>query len=47
MTESSGREASATPQQLRAAVAEGTRATVMGLVVSAVLAVVKLGAGIL
>ena len=47
MTEYSRREASATPQQLRAAVAEGTRATVMGLVVSAVLAVVKLGAGIL
>ncbi len=43
----SPRGPSPTPQQLSAAVAEGTRATVIGLVLSAVLAVVKLGTGIL
>lgn len=47
MVEHSGRDARPTPQQLRAAVAEGTRATVLGLVASSLLAVVKLGAGIL
>lgn len=36
-----------TSQQVEAAVAEGTRATVVGLVASSLLAVVKLGAGIL
>jgi cation diffusion facilitator family transporter len=47
MVEHPGRDASRTPRQLRAAVAEGTRATVFGLVASSLLAVVKLGAGIL
>jgi cation diffusion facilitator family transporter len=47
MVEYSGRDPSETPRQLHLAVAEATRATVIGLVVSAVLAVVKLGAGIL
>jgi len=47
MGEHTVRDASPTPQQLRAAVAEGTRATVFGLVASSVLAVIKLGAGIL
>ena len=47
MPERSGRDPSATPRQLRLAVSEGTRATLTGLVVSAILAVVKLGAGIL
>ncbi len=46
MAEYSHRDPSATPQQLSLAVAEGTRAMLIGLVVSAVLAVVKLGAGI-
>ena len=47
MAEHPSRDSSPTPDQLRAAVTEGTRATVIGLVLSAVLAVVKLGAGIL
>lgn len=47
MIENTGRDVSPTPQQVRASVAEGTRATVFGLVASSVLAVVKLGAGIL
>lgn len=45
--EHSKRDASPTPHQLRLAVAEGSRATVIGLVVSAALAVVKIGAGVL
>jgi cation diffusion facilitator family transporter len=47
MSSLSARDPSPTPQQLSAAVAEGTRATVIGLLVSTILAIVKLGAGIL
>jgi Co/Zn/Cd efflux system component len=47
MLEDAGRDSSLTPQQLRAAVAEGSRATVFGLVASSLLAVIKLSAGIL
>ena len=47
MSSQSAHLPSPTPQQLRAAVSEGMRATVIGLLVSTILAVVKLGAGIL
>jgi cation diffusion facilitator family transporter len=47
MAERTRHDLSATSQQLRAAVSEGMRAAVVGLLVSTVLAVIKLAAGIL